>query len=212
MKLSHLGHSTVLVDVAGVRILIDPGNYSSLWHHLSGLDAIVVTHQHADHVDPQWAPTLLAGNPGAKILVEPGVPDVVDLEGAVRWPQGEVQRIGQARLESVGGRHAVIHRDIPRVGNIGLVVSAPGEPRFFHPGDALDTCPEGVDVAAIPIHAPWCAMKETIDFTRSLGAPQGFFIHEALINESGWALTFGRLNDMTSTVFTDRRGGSPFTV
>jgi hypothetical protein len=52
-------------------------------------------------------------------------------------------------------------------------------------------------------------MKETIDFVRALGAPQGFLIHDGLINERGWALTFARLNEMTGTRFTDRRGGDP---
>ncbi|MDR0283617.1 MAG: MBL fold metallo-hydrolase, partial [Propionibacteriaceae bacterium] len=80
---------------------------------------------------------------------------------------------------------------------------------FFHPGDCLDTVPEGVDLVAVPAHGPWCAMKETIDFVRALGAPQGFLIHDGLINERGWALTFARLNEMTGTRFTDRRGGDP---
>jgi hypothetical protein len=136
------------------------------------------------------------------------VPHSVDLPGARPLAAGQVVEAGPVRLEAVGGQHAVIHRDIPRIGNIGLVVAAPGQPRFFHPGDALEAVPPGIDIVAVPAHAPWCAMKETIDFTRALRASGGFLIHDGLINERGWTLTFTRLNEMTDTTFTDLRGTS----
>ena len=41
MQITHLGHSAVLVEVSGVRLLIDPGNFSDAWHDLVDLDAIL---------------------------------------------------------------------------------------------------------------------------------------------------------------------------
>jgi len=210
MRLTHFGHSTVLVETATARVLLDPGNFSTTWWGLTDLDAIAVTHQHPDHIDPDRLPALLAANPTARLLVEPSLPDVYDLPGAERLAADASVSLGGLRIAAVGGLHAVIHRDIPRIGNVGLVVSAPGEPRFFHPGDALDAVPAGVDVVAIPAHGPWCAMKEIIDFARLLGAPHGFLIHDGLLNERGWALSFGRLNEMTPTTLVDLRAGQPW--
>lgn len=212
MKIQHLGHATVLLEVADRRILFDPGNFTTAWHDLTDLDAVLVTHRHPDHVDPGHVGALLAANPAAEVWVEPGVLTAVDLgDRAKGIAEDETVDLGAVRIDAVGGLHAVIHRDIPRIGNVGLVVSAEGEPTFFHPGDSLDTAPSGVDVVAIPMMGPWAAMKEHIDFLRTLGAGQGFGVHEALLSDRGWNLAFGRYNEMTPTTVHDLRGGEPWT-
>lgn len=53
-------------------------------------------------------------------------------------------------------------------------------------------------------------MKETVDFARSVGARHGFLIHEGLLNERGWQLSFDRHQEMVSTTFHDLRDGQPW--
>ena len=60
MEITHLGHATVLIEIGDVRVLIDPGSFSDQWHGLTGLDAVLITHQHPDHVDPQQVPDFIA--------------------------------------------------------------------------------------------------------------------------------------------------------
>lgn len=211
MQITHLGHSAVLVEVSGRRILIDPGNFSDEWHGLSDLDVILVTHLHPDHVDPEHAPALVKANPQARVLVEPTVPAAVPLERAEPITADTRVDLGGVSVAAVGGLHAVIHRDIPQIGNVGLVISAEGEPTLFHPGDSLAAIPSGVDVLAVPAYGPWAAMKETVDFAREVGAPLGFPIHDGLLNERGWSLVFHRVTDMTPCSLTDLRGKGPWT-
>jgi hypothetical protein len=92
-------------------------------------------------------------------------------------------------VTAVGGQHAVIHRDIPRIGNVGYVLRSEGQPSLLHPGDALDAVPDGIDVLAVPAYGPWAAMKETIDFVRAVGALEGFLIHDELLSDSGRGTT-----------------------
>lgn len=215
MRITHLGHAAVLAETSAARILIDPGNFSDAWHGLTDLDAVLITHQHPDHVDPDHVPALLAANPDAAVYVEPSILDAVTagelpaLDQARQLAPGETARVGPVLVEAVGGEHAVIHRDIPRIGNIGLVLRAEGEPSLFHPGDSYATAPEGVDVLAMPAYGPWAAMKETIDFVRAVRAPRGFPIHDELLSDRGRALVFNRITSMTGTELLDLRDHQP---
>lgn len=217
MNITHLGHAAVLVETDDARILIDPGNLEPEWHELTELDAILVTHLHADHLDPAQVPSLINANPGAKLVVEPSIIDqagtevagvgvLPELPGAGALAPGEVITIGSVTITAVGGQHAIIHRDIPRIGNVGFLISGEGEPTLFHPGDSYEYAPKGVDVLAFPAYGPWAALKEGIDFARAVGAEQGFPIHDGLLNDTGRNLIIGRIPAMTPTRLSDLRG------
>lgn len=190
MRVTNLGHSCLLVEAAAARILIDPGTLSHGFEQLTDLDAVVITHQHVDHLDAERLPLVLETNDRAVVLAEPEV--AVELTrvgiGATALHPGETHDVGGVRLAGVGGQHAVIHEDIPRVGNVGVMFRADGEPTLFHPGDAIDTTPDGVDLLALPASAPWAAVSQTADFLRAVGASRWFPIHDGLLSPAGRAV------------------------
>lgn len=214
MRISHLGHAAVLVETDAARVLIDPGNFSTDWHELTNLDAVFVTHIHPDHADPEQLPNLIKANPGARVLVEPSIVNAVGAGdfpdvGATGFAAGEQTAIGDLLVSAVGGQHAIIHRDIPRIANVGFVIRSEGQPTLFHPGDAYDTAPQGIDILAVPAYGPWAAIKETVDFVRAVGALEGFPIHDELLSDRGRSLVLNRVNDMTDTRVVTLRGGTP---
>lgn len=219
MRLTHFGHSCVLVEIGDRRILLDPGAFSAGFEELRGLDAIVVTHQHPDHCDPVRFGPLAQANAGARLLLEAQTADqLADSLGSriEALVPGEEVTLDAVTLRSVGQRHAIIHADIPRIDNTGVVLSAAGEPTLFHPGDALDAEPGEVDILCVPVNAPWCAMKETIEFVRRIGSTTLVPIHDGLLQPRGRELYLRQITNLgggtpdapgTRTVaFTDLAG------
>ena len=184
--------------MADQRILLDPGGFTPGFETVRDLSAIIVTHQHADHLDRERLPRLRQGNPAARLIVESMTHEILSGAGveAEELRSGTSITLGEVQLDPVGTHHAVIHADIPRIDNTGVVLRAAGEPSLFHPGDALDAEPGPVDILCVPINAPWCAMKETVDFVRRI-APRVFVpIHDGLLQPRGRSLYLTQIDNL----------------
>lgn len=190
MDITHLGHSCVLLEVADQRILIDPGNFSD-FADVGDLTAVLVTHQHPDHVDPTQLAKLLDRSPDARVLLEhESVGQLAEAAGEHRhrlesMPSGTDIELGPVTISPVGHRHAFIHDFVPRIDNVGLVIRAAGEPTLFHPGDALDAEPGPVDVLLVPVSAPWARVGDTVTFVRRIAPARAIPIHDGLLNDTG---------------------------
>ncbi len=187
VQITRLGHATLLIETPYLRILFDPGGYSTDWHGLAEIDAVFITHQHPDHVDTGAVADLMRINPIARLVTEEAVVPMLAAQDLTAEPArpGDVFEVGPARIEAVGGTHALIHESIPRVGNVGFVMSEADGPRVFHPGDSYEYTPDGVDVLALPITAPWAKVGATADFLAAVAPTEAFPIHDAILSGNG---------------------------
>jgi len=198
MDITRFGHAALLVESGPHRVLIDPGTFSrDEAFDLTDLDAIVVTHQHPDHVDPARIERLLGANPSARLLAEPQTVAALDGLGVWQAMAADVTvELGPSMtLTGVGFQHAVIHPDMPRIGNVGVLVEAAGT-RLLHPGDSYATVPRDIDVLAVPLSAPWAKVSETVDFVRAVAPRTVFPIHDCTVSELAYPIYWGRVAEM----------------
>lgn len=201
MELTHFGHSCLLADFGVARLLFDPGTFSHGFEGITGLTAILITHQHPDHADPQRLPELVENNPQAALYADPQT--AAHLGGNWQAVQaGDRIALGELMIRGVGGRHAVIHPEIPVIDNTSYLIGDTGHPaRLMHPGDALCVPGEDVEVLATPAAAPWMKISEAVDYLRAVAPRHAVPIHQGIIAEEARGIYYGRLAEMTDTDF-----------
>ncbi|MBO0680130.1 MBL fold metallo-hydrolase [Mycolicibacterium sp. S2-37] len=206
MQLTHFGHSCLLASFsdpsgADTTVLFDPGTFSHGFEGITGLSAILITHQHPDHADTERLPALLEANPDAALYCDPQTAQ--QLGGSWRAVHaGDEFTVGHLTVRGVGGRHAIIHPELPEIDNISYLLGDADHPaRFMHPGDALFEPGEPVDVLATPAAAPWMKISEAVDYLRAVAPARAVPVHQGIVDPSARGIYYGRLREMTDTDF-----------
>jgi L-ascorbate metabolism protein UlaG (beta-lactamase superfamily) len=172
-RITRYTHSCVRIERNGTVLVVDPGIWSEP-SALRGADAVLITHEHTDHIDvlrlaglgvPVYAPTDARITGLDVIRVQPGKPFTA--AGFAVTP--------------VGARHAPVFEDEPDCANQGYII----EERLYHPGDALFVPDQAVETLLVPLQASWLKTAEAISFLRAVGPQRAFGIHDAQINSRG---------------------------
>jgi L-ascorbate metabolism protein UlaG (beta-lactamase superfamily) len=199
VQITHFGHSCVLLDTGSARLLIDPGTWSEGFESVTKLDAVLITHQHVDHLDRERLPALLRRNPMARLIVDSG--SAAELSGhdhEVAEP-GETLQVAGARVEVLGGDHAVIYPDVPMIPNNAYLVDG----THLHPGDSFTLPSAQVEVLFVPTSAPWLKIAEAIDYLRAVAPRTAVPIHQAVLSAPGQQVHYrllGNLSPQDTTV------------
>ncbi|MFJ4168561.1 MBL fold metallo-hydrolase [Paenarthrobacter sp. NPDC089714] len=201
MKLTKYTHACVRLEKDNHVLVIDPGTFSESKEALEGAQAVLITHEHGDHIDQPAVLEAMEANGGLELYAPAGVANTVKKAAEEASAGNVADRIhavdpGSAfeaagfDVRTFGGQHALIHAQIPVVSNIGYLVDG----NVFHPGDSF-VVPDGIDVKTllVPIHAPWSKVGEVVDFVIAVRAPQAFPVHDALLNDLGRGLVEGHV-------------------
>jgi L-ascorbate metabolism protein UlaG (beta-lactamase superfamily) len=208
MKLIKFGHSCVRLEKDGHTLVIDPGVFSDVAAALDGADAVLVTHEHADHLDPNALQTAMDTNADLRVWAPAAV--VATLTDTLPGPMrdrvtaaepGSQFDVAGFDVRTFGGQHAVIHLLMPVVANVCYLVDG----AVYHPGDSFTVPSEPVQALLIPIHAPWSKISEVIDFAIAVRAPQAFQIHDVLLNDAGRGMVEGLVTQLSAPFGTTFR-------
>ncbi len=182
MVITKLGHCCLLIEEGGLKILTDPGMFTVETHSkLTGIDVILVTHEHADHFHLDSIKPLLVNNPRAKIITNASVGKLLGNIPFELLEHGQTYKSGQIEIEGFGNQHAEIYDPfVPRVQNTGFRVAG----KFFYPGDALYVPEKPVEVLALPVAGPWVKTKEVIEYGLAVKPRLCFPVHDGILSYS----------------------------
>ncbi|QSB15493.1 MBL fold metallo-hydrolase [Natronosporangium hydrolyticum] len=188
MQLTKYTHSCIRLEHDSGVLVIDPGGFSEQ-AALLGADVVLITHEHADHLDVDKLTAAAADRPSLTVYAHPDVVSKLAVLGeAVQVHPvnaGDEFTAAGFGIRVGGGQHALIHADIPRIANIGFLI----EDVLYHPGDSVDPAdlPAGsqVETLLLPINAPWQRLAEAVDFVRAVAPRQAYGIHDHLLSAAG---------------------------
>lgn len=168
----------MLIEEGNARILIDPGSYSEDVD-VERLDAILITHNHQDHLDPELIKKLLRKSPQAQVITVAEAGKNLEDAGIVYVTiddNGE-HMVADVSVRSFGKKHAYIYGDIPQCQNTGFMVAN----RFYHPGDSFHNPSEDVEILALPVAGPWMKLAECIDYAKAVKPKAVIPMHDGFV-------------------------------
>ena len=187
MKLTKFGHACVRVEKDGKVLLIDPGTFSED-AAFETADAILVTHEHQDHLDIERVTAL-----DVPVYTNAGVAaQLTELGDRVHVVAGG-QSFDAAgfSISAYGKDHAVI---LPEWGvpceNIGFLI----DDAVYHPGDSFTQPDRAVHTNLVPISGPWFSLPPAVDYARAVKSEQLVGIHDALLSQIGLSMFSRFLN------------------
>jgi L-ascorbate metabolism protein UlaG (beta-lactamase superfamily) len=183
MRLTKLGHSCVRLQKDDRTLVIDPGAFTTEADALEGADAVLITHEHFDHFDPDRLRKAMAENPALEAWTSRVVAEnLADLGGRVHQVgHGDAVTVAGFEVHVYGEDHEILHPDVPPIPNTGFLID--GE--VFHPGDALTVPGEPVRTLCLPGNAPWMKIPELYQYAREVRPERAFVIHDGLLNDNG---------------------------
>lgn len=194
MRLVKHGHASLELELAGKKVLIDPGLYTEDLSGTKNVVALVITHAHDDHCfEPQVA-GLLANNPQLRIFGTGEVAAKLAALPVTTVYHGDLYKVESFSFEFFGDLHQIIHQSIPLIQNTGVLVND----LLYYPGDSYTTPEKKVKILACPTSAPWLKIGDVMDFVAAIKPELCIATHNIQLSELGHEMNNKRVDQVTN--------------
>jgi len=198
MNIKKIGHCCLIIQTNGLTILTDPGSFSTEQNTLTGIDVVLITHEHGDHFHAESVQAILKNNPNAQVITNSAVgAELTKLNVPYTTLEGTSgMTVGGVALEASDGKHEEIFEEIGQVQNTGYIIDT-----LFYPGDAFHV-PTGaqagkpIEILALPVAGPWCKLADAIRYGLAVKPKKAFPVHDAVLKDG----MFGLVHNLPKTV------------
>jgi L-ascorbate metabolism protein UlaG (beta-lactamase superfamily) len=166
LKITFVGHATLVFTFGGKVIHVDPVSREADYAKMPKADIILITHEHSDHLDPQAI--AMIRKPGTVILLPEKCASAVT--GGTVMKSGDVRTVEGLKIEAVPAYNIAHKRPSgqpfhPRGEGNGYVITF-GDKRVYVAGDT-ENIPEmkelsNIDVAFLPMNLPYTMTPEMV--------------------------------------------------
>jgi L-ascorbate metabolism protein UlaG (beta-lactamase superfamily) len=166
LKITFIGHGTLMFTFGGKVIHVDPVGQYADYGKLPKADLMLITHEHRDHLDPKVVEMLR--QPGTEIVLTQAAAGQV--AGGLVMANSEVKTVAGLTIEAVPAYDLVHKRESgepfhPKGQGNGYVITFGGK-RVYVAGDTENT-PEmkalkGIDIAFLPMNLPYTMTPEMV--------------------------------------------------
>jgi L-ascorbate metabolism protein UlaG (beta-lactamase superfamily) len=175
VTITKLVHACLLIETAGRRTLVDPGSFT--WQdnrfHLGlveGVDRILITHEHPDHVSVDLVREALERSNDAAVETTASLRTILAEHSIEATTEGTPQFAAPHERIPIG----------PGPANVGFHVAG----AVSHPGDSHSFA-ETMPILAMPFAAPWGSVTSGADRTRLVRPRYVIPIHDWFVSEPG---------------------------
>ena len=166
LTITFLGHGTLMLEIGGKVIHVDPYGRVADYGGLPKADLVLLTHDHGDHLDPAALGKIRTAT--TQVVMTQACAGRVD--GGIVMRNGDARTVAGMQIEAVPA-YNILHERAPGqpyhpkgAGN-GYILTF-GDTRVYLAGDSENT-PEmkaltGIDVAFLPMNLPYTMTPEMV--------------------------------------------------
>lgn len=185
MKLVNYEHACFTLEDEGNILVVDPGEFSTDFIAPENVVAVVITHEHPDHLDTERLAEIIDKNPEAIIFGPDSVTSKLESLPSHTVTTGDIITAGPFTLAFLGGHHATIHESIAPIPNLGVLIND----LVYYPGDSFTLTHSPVDTLALPVAAPWMKISDAMDYLKVMKPRLAFPTHDKILSEEGKMIT-----------------------
>ncbi len=162
LKITAIGHGTLIFEFAGKVIHIDPVAREADYTKLPKADLILITHEHGDHLDAKAIDTIKKD--GTKILLTKTC--AAQIPGGIVMKNGDANSVDGLKIEAVPAYNLdPATRFHPKGNGNGYVITF-GDKKVYVAGDT-ENIPEmknlkDIDIAFLPMNLPYTMSPEMV--------------------------------------------------